>query len=145
MGSNTSVKVESGSDLAGKVVVSEVKSIINPASGIVAGDAYEFILTADGFQYGGKILVTLPYVGESGKKAVVYYWNGTEAEKMNVVEYTENSVTFETSHNSIYIIATEDKAENMNGLLIIVAVAVVLAIIVSGSAYYFEVVRNRKA
>ncbi len=145
MGGNTSVKVESGSDLAGKVVVSEVKTITNPASAAVSGTAYEFVLTADGSQYNGKMLVTLPYTGESGKEAAVYYWNGSEAEKMKVVEYTENSVTFETSHNSTYVVASEKIEESTNGLLIIVAVAIVLAAIVFGSAYYFRVVRPRNA
>ncbi len=145
MGGNTSVKVESGSDLAGKVVVSEVKTITNPASAAVSGTAYEFVLTADGSQYNGKMLVTLPYTGESGKEAAVYYWNGSEAEKMKVVEYTENSVTFETSHNSTYVVASEKIEESVNVLLIVAAVAIVLAAIVSGSAYYFKVVRPRKA
>ncbi len=144
MGSNTSVKVESGSYLAGKVVVSEVKAITNPAPATISGTAYEFVLTADGAQYGGKMLVTLPYTGVNGKEAVVYYWNGSEAEKMKVVEYTENSVTFETSHNSTYVVASEKIVENVNGLLIIAVVAIVLAAIISGSVYYFKVVRPRK-
>ena len=145
MGSSTSVKVESASDLAGKTVVSEVKKISNPASGTVSGSAYEFTFTADGAQYSGKILATLPYTGESGKEPAVYYWNGTTAEKMKVVDYTDTSVTFETSHNSTYVVTAEDKEEGGNGLFVIIAVAAVLAIAVFGLAYYFEVVRKKSA
>ncbi len=144
LGTNTSVKVESGSDLAGKAVVTEVKATSNPASNTVAGNAYEFVLTADGTQYNGKILVTLPYTWENGKQAAVYYWNGTEAEKVNVVGYDYDSVTFETSHNSTYIVGYEDKEDSVNGLLVLIVVAIVLAILVFGCAYYGEVVKKRK-
>ncbi len=145
LGSNTSVKVESASDLAGKTVVTEVKVTSNPTPNTVAGNAYEFVLTADGTQYNGKILVTLPYTWENGKQAAVYYWNGTEAEKVNVVGYDYDSVTFETSHNSTYIVGSEDKEDSVNGLLVLIIVAIVLAVIVFGCAYYSEVVKKRNA
>ena len=107
---NMAVKVENASDLVGKTVVSKVEPISNSTG--VSGTAYEFTLTADGTQYNGKIQVTLPYTKEAGKEPVVYYWNGSESTKMNVVSSTETSVTFETEHNSTYVVASETPSKD---------------------------------
>ena len=107
---NTAVKVENASDLVGKTVVSKVEPISNNTG--VSGTAYEFTFTADGTQYNGKIQVTLPYTKEAGKEPVVYYWNGSESTKMNVVSNTETSVTFETDHNSLYVVASETPSKD---------------------------------
>lgn len=107
---NTAVKVENASDLVGKTVVSKVEPVSNSTG--VSGTAYEFTFTADGTQYNGKIQVTLPYTKEDGKEPVVYYWNGSESTKMNVVSSTETSVTFETDHNSTYVVASETPSKD---------------------------------
>lgn len=107
---NTTVKVENASDLVGKTVVSKVEPVSNNTG--VSGTAYEFTFTADGTQYNGKIQVTLPYTREEGKEPVVYYWNGSESTKMNVVSSTETSVTFETDHNSMYVVASETPSKD---------------------------------
>ena len=105
MSANISVKVVDAKDLAEKVVVSKVETVINDTN--VTGTAYEFTFTADGTAYNGKIQVTLPYTKENGKEPAVYYWNGSESVKMRVVSSTDASVTFETDHNSLYIVASE--------------------------------------
>lgn len=107
---NTAVKVENASDLIGKTVVSKVEPVSNSSG--VSGTAYEFTFTADGTPYNGKIQVTLPYIKEDGKEPVVYYWNGSESMKMNVVSSTETSVTFETDHNSMYVVASETPSKD---------------------------------
>ncbi len=105
MSTNTSVKVEDAKDLAEKVVVSKVEIVTNDTG--VSGTAYEFTFTADGTVYNGKIQVTLPYTKENGKEPVVYYRNGSESVKMKIVSSTDTSVTFETEHNSLYIVTSE--------------------------------------
>ena len=97
----------------------------------MSGTAYEFTFTADGTQYNGKIQVTLPYTKEAGKEPVVYYWNGSESTKMNVVSSTDTSVTFETDHNSMYVVASETPSKDDGlsfllffGLLMVVGIAV---------------------
>ena len=126
---NTAVKVENASDLIGKTVVSKVEPVSNSTG--VSGTAYEFTFTADGTQYNGKIQVTLPYTKEAGKEPVVYYWNGSESTKMNVVSSTDTSVTFETDHNSMYVVASETPSKDDGlsfllffGLLMVVGIAV---------------------
>ena len=107
---NTTVKVENASDLVGKTIVSKVEPVSNSTG--VSGTAYEFTFTADGTQYNGKIQVTLPYTKEVGKEPVVYFWNGSESTKMNVVSSTDASVTFETDHNSMYVVASETPSKD---------------------------------
>lgn len=126
---NTAVKVENASDLIGKTVVSKVEPVSNSTG--MSGTAYEFTFTADGTQYNGKIQVTLPYTKEAGKEPVVYYWNGSESTKMNVVSSTDTSVTFETDHNSMYVVASETPSKDDGlsfllffGLLMVVGIAV---------------------
>lgn len=108
MADNTSVKVEDAADLVGKTVVSKVESVSNETS--IKGTSYEFTFTANGTAYNGKIQVTLPYTKEDGMKPAVYFWNGSESTKMNVVSSTDTSVTFETDHNSIYVVASESSS-----------------------------------
>ena len=126
---NTAVKVENASDLIGKTVVSKVEPVSNSTG--MSGTAYEFTFTADGTQYNGKIQVTLPYTKEAGKEPVVYYWNGSESTKMNVVSSTDTNVTFETDHNSMYVVASETPSKDDGlsfllyfGLLMVVGIAV---------------------
>lgn len=126
---NTAVKVEDASDLVGKTVVSKAEPVSNSTG--VSGTAYEFTFTADGTPYNGKIQVTLPYTKEDGKEPVVYYWNGSESTKMNVVSSTDASVTFETDHNSMYVVASETPSKDDGlsfllffGLLMVVGIAV---------------------
>ena len=129
---NTAVKVENASDLIGKTVVSKVESVSNNTG--LSGTAYEFTFTADGDQYNGKMQVTLPYVKETGKKPVVYYWNGSESTKMNVVSSTETSVTFETDHNSTYVVASETPDSSGSefilyfGLMMVIGIAIAMLV-----------------
>ena len=126
---DTFVKIEDAADLADKVVVTKVDVVINNTG--ITGTAYEFTFTADGTQYNGKIQVTLPYTKEVGKEPVVYFWNGSESMKMNVVSSTDTSVTFETDHNSMYVVASETSSKDDGlsflfffGLLMVVGIAV---------------------
>lgn len=131
---DTSVKVEDAKNLAGKTVASKITKISNASD--KAGTAYEFIFTADSVQYTGKILVTLPYTSESGKQPAIYYWNGTESQKMNVVSSTDTSVTFETDHNSQYIVTMEDAPESSNNIILIAIAAIVVILAIIGVLYY---------
>lgn len=137
---NTAVKVENASDLVGKTVVSKVEPVSNSTG--VSGTAYEFTFTADGTQYNGKIQVTLPYTKEKGKEPVVYYWNGSESTKMNVVSSTDASVTFETDHNSTYVVASEtpSKDDGASFLLYfgILIVAGICAAVLIGFNFYHK-------
>ena len=137
---NTAVKVENASDLIGKTVVSKVEPVSNSTG--VSGTAYEFTFTADGTQYNGKIQVTLPYTKEDGKEPVVYYWNGSESTKMNVVSSTDASVTFETDHNSMYVVASEtpSKDDGASFLLYfgILIVAGICAAVLIGFNFYHK-------
>ena len=131
---NTSIKIENAEDLAGKTVASRITKISNASD--KAGTAYEFIFTADSVQYNGKILVTLPYTSENGKQPAIYYWNGTESQKMNVISSTDTSVTFETDHNSQYIVTMEDAPELSNNMLLIAIAAIIVILAIIGVLYY---------
>ena len=138
MSANISVKVVDAKDLAEKVVVSKVETVINDTN--VTGTAYEFTFTADGTAYNGKIQVTLPYTKENGKEPAVYYWNGSESVKMRVVSSTDASVTFETDHNSLYIVASEtpSKEDGVSFLLyfgIMAAIGLCVAALVGFTFY----------
>ena len=137
MRENTTIKVENASNLVGKTVVSKVESISNNTG--LPGVVYEFTFTADGDQYNGKMQVTLPYAKEAGKKPVVYYWSGSESTKMNVISSTETSVTFETDHNSTYVVASETPdssgSEFMLAFGMMAVIGIAIAILIGGIYY----------
>ena len=122
---NTSVKVDNAEELAGKTVVSKVESVSNKSG--ITGAAYEFTFTADGETYNGKIQVTLPYIKEKGKDPAVYFWNGSESTKMTVVSSTDTSVTFETDHNSTYVVASESSSKGADGSEFMLAYGMMMA------------------
>jgi len=135
---DTFVKVEDATGLANKVVVTKVDAVTNSTG--IAGTAYEFTFTADGTVYNGKIQVTLPYTKEAGKEPAVYFWNGTESVKMKVISSTDTSVTFETDHNSMYVVASETPSKDdgnsfMLYLGIILVVGIVAAMLVGFTFY----------
>ena len=135
---DTFVKVEDATGLANKVVVTKVDAVTNSTG--IAGTAYEFTFTVDGTVYNGKIQVTLPYTKEAGKEPAVYFWNGTDSVKMKVISSTETSVTFETDHNSMYVVASETPSKDdgnsfMLYLGIILVVGIVAAMLVGFTFY----------
>ena len=143
MAENTSVEIADAADLVGKVVVSEVKEITSTSG--ISGKAYEFTFTADGTQYNGKMEVTLPYTKENGKVPVVYFWDGSKSTEMKVLSSTDTSVTFETDHNSEYIVASEMLSSNGNSneqSIPIIAVLIVVLIAIGG---VFIIRRRRNA
>ena len=143
MAENTSVEIADAADLVGKVVVSEVKEITSTSG--ISGKAYEFTFTADGTQYNGKMEITLPYTKENGKVPVVYFWDGSKSTEMKVLSSTDTSVTFETDHNSEYIVASEMLSNNGNSneqLIPIIAVLIVVLIAIGG---VFIIRRRRNA
>ena len=124
MAENTSVEIADAADLVGKVVVSEVKEITSTSG--ISGKAYEFTFTADGTQYNGKMEVTLPYTKENGKVPVVYFWDGSKSTEMKVLSSTDTSVTFETDHNSEYIVASESPSkEDGSNIMLYVGILIV--------------------
>lgn len=142
LGTNTSVKVDDGTDLVGKVVTTSIVPITNTSG--LDGDAYEFSFVVDGGHYNGSFEVTLPCVKEDGKLPAVYFADGSIIEKMDVVSTTDSSVTFQTDHNSTYVVVMEDEDtsdDDTNVLLAVVTIfAVVLVLLLVVFAY-----RTRKA
>lgn len=133
VGKDKSVSVADASELVGKTVVTKIESISNNTS--IAGTAYEFTFTADGKEYTGKLQVTLPYTKESGKDPVVYFVNGSESTKMSVISNTDTSVTFETDHNSVYVVASEEHTDSGNSILLYVGILIVACIVIVAVGY----------
>ena len=108
MKNDATVVVTDTSGLQGKVITAKVEAVENPST--IEGVAYDFIFEADNVAVTGRAMqVTFAYNATDGKVPVVYYCNGTSTEQMTVVSYTDTTVTFETTHNSIYVVGLEDK------------------------------------
>ncbi|WP_400249642.1 LPXTG cell wall anchor domain-containing protein, partial [Methanomethylophilus alvi] len=83
------------------------------------------------------------YTKEDGKVPVVYFWDGSKSTEMKVLSSTDTSVTFETDHNSEYIVASEMLSNNGNSneqLIPIIAVLIVVLIAIGG----FFIIRRRR-
>ncbi len=105
---NASVKVTDSSAIAaGQTVNVTVTPIENPSSK-VEGTAYEFVFTADDKAVTATMQITVAYSSEDGKIPAVYYYYNGSLEEMKVVSYTEDTVTFETNHNSTYVVSLVD-------------------------------------
>lgn len=140
----TSVKVMDATGITSKTISVSVDAVINQSN--IVGNAYEFVFKADGVGYNGAMQVTLPYAGIDGKAPVVYYWNGYTTVQMKVVSFNEDSVTFETDHNSTYIVASEDVATSAGGSTSSVTIAgVAIAAVIIGVLLGFFIARNRSA
>ena len=86
------------------------------------------------------MLVTLPYTPEKGKTPAVYWQNGSNLESMRIVSTTSDSVTFETTHNSTYIVIAEPNDNDDNGAMFMLFFGIVMAIgiiaaLVTGGVY----------
>ena len=127
LGERFSVVVPNGSALAGKTVTAKVAPVTNDSD--IAGTAYEFTFEQNGEAFNGPMQVTVPYTAQKGTAPAVYFWNGTASEKMTVVSYTDDTVTFETEHNSVYIVGNQAVDESDDHLMIYIAIAAVLAIL----------------
>ena len=127
MADDSSITIADSGSLAGKTVNAKIDKVENLSD--KKGQAFEFIFTADGASYNGTMLVTVAYdVGENGTPHV-YYWDGDKSVEMKIVSYTSDSITFETQHNSIYIVSSESKVDyGMWPPAIIVAIFVVVGI-----------------
>lgn len=87
--------------------------------------------------------VTLPYEPVEGKKAAVYFIDGGDAVKMKVTGYGGDGVTFETDHNSVYVVSYEDREPDSGGseqALLFAAVVIALIAVISIA---FFISRNR--
>jgi hypothetical protein len=140
MANNSSVVLKDTSDLAGKVVTASITPVENPST--VKGTAYEFEFKADGTAYTGKMQVTVPYTKDGNGVPVVYFVNGSDNVKMKIISSTDNTVTFETDHNSTYVVGTESLGET--GMInMIAAFALVVGIIAAAMMAIFQ--RPKKA
>ena len=118
-----------------------MEEIPNTAEVNGTAHAYEVNVTkADNQPITGKMQVTLPYTPEKGKVPAVYWQNGSALEKMRVISHTSDSVTFETTHNSTYVVVAESVSEDSGatfmlylGLLMVVGIALSMLI---GFNYY---------
>lgn len=120
------VVVSDASLLSGKVVTAKVEAIENKSD--VEGTAYEFTFAEGDSAYQGKMQITVPYTHVGGEDPVVYYWNGTSSEKMEIVSSTYDTVTFETDHNSVYIVGTEAPEEPMSDMVVYVILGIIVLI-----------------
>lgn len=140
MADNASISVADASSLVGKEVRSEVAAVKDPSG--LGGTAYDLTFESDGSVYNGTISVTLPFNG-SGKTVSVYYWTGSGTEKIDTVSVTADSVTFETGHNSVYILVAESGTDGSDSSTVLVAAVVVIVLLLLGVGYY--IVHRRKA
>lgn len=139
---NITVVIQDTSSIgAGNSVITKVEEILNTAEVNGTAHAYEVTVTkADDQPITGKMQVTLPYTPEKGKAPAVYWQNGSVLEKMRVISHTSDSVTFETTHNSTYVVVAESVSEDSGatfmlylGILTVVGIALSMLI---GFNYY---------
>ena len=139
---NISVVIQDTSSIgAGTTIITKVEEIPNTAEVDGTARAYEVTLTkADDQPITGKMQVTLPYTPEKGKVPAVYWQNGSALEKMRVISHTSDSVTFETTHNSTYVVVAESVSEDSGatfmlylGLLMVIGIALSMLV---GFNYY---------
>ena len=139
---NITVVIQDTSSIgAGNAVITKVEEIPNTAEVNGTAHAYEVNVTkADNQPITGKMQVTLPYTPEKDKVPAVYWQNGSVLEKMRVISHTSDSVTFETTHNSTYVVVAESVSEDSGatfmlylGLLMVVGIALSMLI---GFNYY---------
>ena len=132
---DASVKISDTTSLTGKIVTSSIESIENKTG--VEGKAYEFTFTADDTEYNGKLRVTIPYSVDAGKSPVVYYVNDAgEKTEMRIISYTDDLLTFETDHNSVYVLASEDKEDNSTLTQIATVILVIVAVLAAALAIF---------
>ncbi len=132
---NVSVKVEDASGLAGKNVT--VKAEVTSVDTKVSGTAYELTFEVEGNTYNGSMLVTLPYTQVNGERPVVYYYHDGTEEMMEIVSYDDTSVTFKTSHNSVYVVSSEQVPES-DDMMILAVIAVVVILFIIGMLYFIR-------
>lgn len=139
---NISVVIQDTSALGtGTTVIAKVEEKANTAEVNGTAHAYEVTVTkADNQPITGKMQVTLPYTPEKDKVPAVYWQNGSALEKMRVISHTSDSVTFETTHNSTYVVVAESVSKDSGatfmlylGLLMVVGIALSMLI---GFNYY---------
>ena len=135
MTNNATVTLDDTTSLAGKVITASLAPVENPST-TIKGTAYEFEFTADGAQYNGKMQVTVPYTKSGEGVPVVFFIDGDNAVKMKVVSTTANTVTFETDHNSVYVISQESEEQSL--LNIVVMSALFVAVLAAAMMAIFE-------
>ena len=128
----------SDSSLAGKTVSVSIVETSNYSG--VEGKAYEFVCKVGNVTYSGRMNVTLPAAPVDGKVPVVYYYNNGTLTKMETVSTTDDSITFVTDHNSLYIVGYEDKSSDfllyiIIGVLVIMVAVIVIATVLKRSSH----------
>lgn len=142
-GSGYAVSVPDASSLSGSTVTVAVDPMDNPSSK-VSGKAYEFTFEKDGSEFKGKMNVTLPFQPVKGKTAAVYFVDGDNVQKMNVTGSGRDGVTFETDHNSVYVVTYEDEGLSGGSSTVLIICAVTVAIAAMVPAVFLRN-RNRSA
>ncbi len=127
---NSSAMILDSTSLQGKTISADMKKIQNSSS--VKGSAFEFTLTVDGTGYNGKVHVTLPYEKVSGKNPVVYFIDGDKAVEMKIISSTDSSVTFETDHNSVYVVSSESGSSSNNTPIYLCVATILLFVCIAG-------------
>ena len=132
---NVSVKVEGASALAGKNVTAKAETV--SADTKVSGTAYEITFEVEGKAYSGNMIITLPYTPVNGERPVVYYCHDGAEDKMEIVSYDNSSVAFKTSHNSVYVVSSEQVPES-DDMMTLAAIAVVVILFIIGMLYFIR-------
>lgn len=117
------------SSLAGTSVTVTCERMANP--GEIEGSAFELKFLSDGFSVCRDMTVTLPFT-ETGYPAVYHYGGSGDYEAMEVVSYGDGRVTFETDHNSAYIVTLEkqeEPTESKNSLVLVAAALIALLLV----------------
>ena len=74
----------------------------------------------------------MPFNGGAGKAPAVYFVDSAgEKTSMKIVSYSSESVTFETNHNSTYVVGVENSSESINFMLIAIC-ALFIALLIIG-------------
>ena len=114
------------SALAGKAVTASCSTIPNPSE--TRGVAYELQFLSNGTSVNTKMTITVPFSGD-GTPYVYWFTNSGQMVPMNIVSHGDGKVTFETDHNSTYIVSNEGHSGNP-GAQIFAIVAIVLGLVV---------------
>ena len=119
-----------------KITLLSDDSLSNPIKNIVGNNPVYDITFGSNITFGnGTATVTFPYILEDGKDPAnlsVYYVKDDGSYDIIPCTYSENGVTFDTNHFSIYAIIYTEPSEEGFPMMIVIAVVIILAIAGAG-------------
>lgn len=118
------VKLVGASGVTNEPITARVAKVANTSG--VDGTAYDLTLEKDGRRYEGTMHVTVPYEEEKGRDPVVYRWDGTNLERMEILSHGDGYLTFDTGHNSVYVVGSEQSPTEWGKIITVALVAVLV-------------------